>query len=276
MNSARRIFFFFALIIVLMGSIYEPIAEAKFSPGVAGTLSVVPGLGQISNGDSLEGLSWFAGVLGGFMLTSGNSYNQTVFLDLWMYNMYDAYRDAGAQRSAKYNLLQNYIAAFNPLNIWGPYSSVPLIYQAAVVSGPGHGDVAIGPNNKALTPIYMGFIALGEEALFRGFVFPGFTNVLGGSVFAGAVTSSLAFAAAHTFYSGQSSYALQPQVMLLRSALGLFYCWQTHTDHYDLRKSIFSHTWFDVLYEWDRQGMPGGGGVSSKITGLTLKTQFQF
>ena len=276
MKFLRCVFVSSCLVFVLMSSFDISRAEAKLSPGMAGTLSVVPGLGQVSNGDSLEGVAWFTGIVGGFMLTTGNTYNQTVFLDLWMYNMYDAYRDAGAPRSAKYNLLQNYIAAFNPMNIWGPYSTIPLVYQGAVVASPGHGNFGIGPNNKALTPFYMSFIALGEEALFRGFVFPGFTDVLGGSVMAGALTSSVAFAAAHTLYSGQATYALQPSVFLLRTAMGLFYCWQTHTDRYDLRKSIFSHTWFDVLYEWDRQGMPGGGLAPAKISGLSLKTQIQF
>ncbi len=121
----------------------------------------------------------------------------------------------------------------------------------------------------------MGFIALGEEALFRGFVFPGFTDVLGGSTIAGALTSSVTFAAAHALYNGQSRSALQGSTMLLRTVLGLFYCWQTHEDKYDLRKSIFSHTWFDVLYEWDRQGLPGGG-TAPQVSGFALKTQFQF
>ncbi len=260
---------------ILFIGLHSTPAEAKFSPGVAGGLSLVPGLGQLSNGNALEGIAWFTGIVGGYILTSGNSNNQTVFLDLWMYNMYDSYRDAGASKTAKHNLFENYISAFNPLNFWGPYSTVPLIYQGVVVAGRGRNDLAIGPNNKALTPIYMGFIALGEEALFRGFVFPGFTDVLGGSTIAGALTSSVTFAAAHALYNGQSRSALQGSTMLLRTVLGLFYCWQTHEDKYDLRKSIFSHTWFDVLYEWDRQGLPGGG-TAPQVSGFALKTQFQF
>lgn len=264
------------LLIVLLLSLWNTPAHAKLPPAVAGTLSIVPGLGQVSNGNAGEGLAWFASIVGGFIATSGNSYNQTIFLDLWMYNMYDAYRDAGASRTAKYSLLQNYVAAYNPANFWGPYSTIPLVYQGAVVLAPGHGDLGIGPDNKALTPFYMSFIALGEEGLFRGFLFPGFTDLLGGSPVLGAATSSFAFAAAHSLYDGQATYAMQPSVLLMRTALGLFYCWQTYADKYDLRKSIFSHTWFDVLYEWDRQGLPGGGRTSSGISGFSLKTQIQF
>jgi membrane protease YdiL (CAAX protease family) len=271
MGSFRNFISVFIITATLAGAISPLPAEAKLAPGVAGALSVVPGLGQVTNGDELEGLGWFAGVVGGMLFSSGST--STIFLDLWMYNMYDAYRDAGAHRAAKHNLFENYIAGFNPLNFWGPYSTIPLVYQTAVVAGSGHGDMAIGPNNKALTPIYMGFIALGEEGLFRGFVFPGFTDLLGGSALLGAVTSSVTFAAAHAFYEGQATYALQPNVFIMRTVMGLFYSWQTYEDKYDLRKSIFSHTWFDVLYEWDRQGLPGGGAAP---TGFMLKTQIPF
>ena len=135
--------------------------------------------------------------------------------------------------------------------------------------------MAIGPNNKLSTPFYMSFIALGEEGLFRGFVFPGLTDVFGGSAVVGATTSSLSFAAFHALYVGQSSYAFQPNIFLMRTALGLFYCWQTYHDKFDLRKSIFSHTWFDVLVEWDRQDMPGGG-QAPQLTGFAIKTQIPF
>ena len=233
------------------------------APGVAGVASLVPGLGQAINGAPLEGLAWFSSILGGIILTGGNAYNQTIFFDLWMYNMYDAYRDAGAKRAAKQNLLVNYIASFNPLNVWGPPSTVPLAFNVAMALKPGRPKFALGPNSRFAPLLYMSFVSLGEEGLFRGFVFPGFTDIFFGSAIAGAVSSSLLFAAAHGLYSGQSSYAFQPYIFTFRTVGGLFWCWQNYRDNYDLRKSIFSHTWVDIVYEWDRQGMFGGGQVGS-------------
>jgi membrane protease YdiL (CAAX protease family) len=241
------------------------LAEQNTPPALAGLLSVVPGLGQTANGNPGEGLAWFAVILGGGALTAGNGYNQTIFLDLWMYNIYDAYRDAGPKRSYKQNVFANYASAFNPLNIWGPPSTVPLIAQTAGTLSKGRPSFGIGPNRPVLTPFYMAFIALGEEGLFRGFFFPGLSDLFNSTV-AGAITSSLVFSAAHGLYAGQQSYAFRPGVFAWRTVLGLFYCWQTHIDKYDLSKSIFSHTWVNVLYEWDRQGVLGGGrlGESKK------------
>jgi hypothetical protein len=234
-------------------------------PALSGTLSLVPGLGQISNGDFLEGLGWFATTIGGLIATQGNANNQTIFLDLWMYNMYDAYRDAGASRTAKHNVFQNYIAAYNPTLLWGPYSTAPLGTQSLLVANRGRPKFALGPNNRVLSPLYMSFVALGEEALFRGFIFSGFMNLTNGSLQFSSISSSLLFAAAHSLYSGQRSSAFHPYTFAFRTLLGYFYCLQTNKDAYDLRKSIFSHTWVDVLYEWDRLGTFGGGGQIGQL-----------
>ena len=74
--------------------------------GLAGGLSIVPGLGQVSNGDVLEGFGWLGLVGGAYCIDKGWG------MDLLFYNMYDAYRDAKPKinRYTNYNLFQNYIA----------------------------------------------------------------------------------------------------------------------------------------------------------------------
>ena len=230
-------------------------ATAAPSPGVAGTLSLVPGLGQIASGKPFEGLAWFAVIGGGLFLSPrGQAWPATAFYDLWMYNIYDAYRDAGARKAAKHNVLQNYLSAFNPLNLIDPIGAPLLAFKGLTPSS----GAQIGPDQKILVPFAMGFVALGEEGLFRGFLFPGFSDILSSDIL-GGITSSVAFAAAHGLYDGQSSYAFRPSVFSMRTALGLLMAWQTHRNEYDLRKSIFAHTWFDVIYEFKRTDAPLGG-----------------
>ncbi|MEW6055658.1 MAG: CPBP family intramembrane glutamic endopeptidase [Bdellovibrionota bacterium] len=218
-------------------------------PGIAGTASLIPGLGQALNGDHLEGGAWLATVVGG-MLHFNPNVRQAAF-DLWMYNMYDAYRDAGAKDTTKYNVYQNYLATFNPLNIIDPIGASLVGVQAIGVHRRGRGGYQVtAPRNPILVPVSMGFVGLGEEALFRGFLFPGFSH-LTGSRWAGAITSSALFSAAHMIDGTAASRSFL--VLGSRFLAGMLFCWQTHRNAYDLRKSIFAHAWFDVLAIWDEQ-----------------------
>ncbi len=227
----------------------EP-ASSGVPPGVAAVASVVPGLGQTIAGRPGEGLAWFVGVVGGLSVSGRGNWPATAFVDLWMYNVYDAYRDAGARRSAKHTLLENYLAAFNPLNVIDPIGA-PIVLLPAVTGGKSTGPRLA--STKALAPFEIAFIGLGEEGLFRGFFFPAFTD-LSHSVLFGAISSSLLFAYAHKFYNGQSTYALKRDVFAARSIGGLLFCFQTYLHRYDLRHSIFAHTWYDVVVEYRHAG----------------------
>jgi membrane protease YdiL (CAAX protease family) len=266
-----------ALALLLLSHLAGPPAAHATPPGVAGTLSLVPGLGQVSNGDFLEGLAWLAVIGGGVVFSPRGAWPATAFYDLWMYNMYDAYRDAGPRKSAKNNVFENYIATFNPLNLIDPIGA-PLLLAKGLTPSSGP---QIGPDSKLLVPFAMGFVALGEEGLFRGFLFPGFSDLLSSEVL-GAVTSSLVFAAAHGLYDGQRSYAFEPMVFGTRTVLGLLFSWQTHRNKYDLRKSIFAHAWFDVIYELKRTPTAGGslGGGEGSAPGapsaLGLRMSWEF
>lgn len=91
-------------------------------------------------------------------------------------------------------------------------------------------------------PVY-GFVGLGEEGLFRRFLYPAFSDVFNSNVI-GAVTSSVAFA---LFHATNGSKDLTPAMLTARTVMGLIFCWQVTREKYDLRKSIFTHAWWDFL-----------------------------
>jgi hypothetical protein len=207
-------------------------SEAKPSPGVSGTLSLIPGLGQVANGDTWEGISWFSTTLA--LLIARDPVARKFGMNFWFYNMYDAYRDAGASRAARHGLLENYLANINPANLIDPIGA-PIVAFAAL--SPGNTASHKGtPSQPAMRAFYYSSVGLGEEALFRGFLFPAFSSGLG--TFGGAVLSSAIFSAAH----GEGGSAF-----VFRFLGGMLFCWQVHRNKYDLRPSIFAHTWFDFL-----------------------------
>lgn len=208
------------------------------TPGLAGTLSLVPGLGQVTNGDGWEGLGWFGSVVG--LYASGNSTLSQLGFDLWMYNMYDAYRDARPPEAADHNWFQNYSAFVNPANLIDPVGA-PIVGFGAYAGSPG-GYPALRSPTALMT---YGFVGLGEEGLYRGFLFPSFSQVLS-SKWAGAILSSAVFSVSHA--TGGSSN-LQASPLLQRFIGGMFFCWQADRNRYDLRKNIFAHAWYDILVD---------------------------
>lgn len=222
--------------------------------GVAGLLSIVPGLGQTANGDGLEGLGWFVTTVGLFF--SGNAVLSQVGWDLWQYNMYDAYRDAhpSIHRYTDYNVFQNYIATFNPLNIVDPIGA-PIVAVGAIA---GAGNHYAGIRNPTYIPYY-GFVGLGEEGLFRGFLFPALSDVFG--TLPGAVLSSALFSVAH-ITNGAGALGVFP--LAERFVLGLLFSWEAHRNKYDLRKNIFAHAWFDIFVA---PGSPKGTSINSAAVG---------
>jgi len=78
---------------ILLCSFGFPSAQA-ISPGTAGLLSVVPGLGQVAEGNTLEGVGWFTVIMGAIAfqhsipITKNIAGTRTYFLsqaayDLW-------------------------------------------------------------------------------------------------------------------------------------------------------------------------------------------------
>ncbi len=235
----------FALSVALLPSLP---ARASAPAGLVGTASVIPGLGQTLNGNIVEGVGWFGSIFSLYFLNSNSGLRQ-VGWDLWMYNMYDAYRDAKPKikRYANHNVAQNYLAAFNPLNVLDPVG-------ASVVGVAAFSGYSVGYPALRLTsvPLVYGVVGMGEEGLFRGFLFPAFSDLFHSAIL-GSVVSSVAFGLIHATGGVEN---LQPLVLGQRIVFGLIFCYQAHRNRYDLRKSIFAHTWYDILV--DRGGKIDG------------------
>ncbi|MBL7716245.1 MAG: CPBP family intramembrane metalloprotease [Bdellovibrionales bacterium] len=272
-----------ALIVSLGFQVLSVRPAHAIGAGLAGTLSLVPGLGQIASGQTWEGLSWFAGIAGGMALlyTHDNVYRfrtpgdqegtsfpifpQAVF-NLWMYNIYDAYRHAKpvSRKVSETWLLGHMAANINPLNLIDPIG-------APIVAG-GLGATVyykFSPLKDWTRPVFFSFVGLGEEALFRGFLFPAFSDLFGGGTAAdwtGAILSSAMFSAAHGVNGPE---ALKPGPLAFRFGFGMLFCWQVHRNKYNLNKNIFAHTWYDVLVT----PIPGR---ESSIDGGSLQFKFHF
>jgi membrane protease YdiL (CAAX protease family) len=163
--------------------------------------------------------------------------------------MYDAYRDAGPSHSTNYNVAENYIAFLNPLNLIDPFS-VGFVGIGAIAGRNSKNRTRMGPRSPVLGAFFYGFVGLGEEGLFRGFLFPGFSDLFDSYV-AGAVTSSILFSVSH-LTNKQAFYHSATGLSFLFLA-GMVFCWQTHYNHFDLRHSIFAHAWYDFLVDYGYQ-----------------------
>ncbi len=233
-------------------------ARADLSPYTYGALSVFPGLGQMLQGEVLEGLAWTGAI--SFTFFSGSAFVSHAGQMAWMYNIYDSYRDAGAKGEAQATALQNYIAPFNPLNVVD-WVGAPLFAYTVFVNGRKGGNGAGMPNHLIFRPVYTSFTAFGEEALFRGYLYPAFTGLFHSKIASAAFTSVL-FGVAHTQYN------IPEQVIVAFS--GMLFCLQRELNQGDLRHGIFNHAWIDFF-----GGLNNPGNRSPKFLEIP-KINFQF
>ena len=85
---------------------------------------------------------------------------------------------------------------------------------------------------------------MGEEALFRGFLFPALSTTFNSKV-VGAITSSLLFSLFH-ITNGASD---MEHNFAQRFAMGCIFSFEADRNKYDLRHQIFAHSWIDVINE---------------------------
>lgn len=212
------------------------------TPAGYGTASIIPGLGQALQGNIIEGASWFGT---SFFLLSQKSYKlRIVGQNLLFYNMFDAWRDAGGTPSDKSWVVAHWAQNFNLLHLSDPITASFLGLAASArssarkrVQDENNGfthEVANTENWKSLGMFT--FVGLGEEALFRGFLFPAFSSWLG--LWGGALISSTIFGFVH---QGNR------QANWFRTAIGMIFCWQYHRNKYQLGSNIFAHTWYDQI-----------------------------
>ena len=222
-------------------ALFESPKPCLASAGWVGLSSAIPGVGQTINGNPLEGLGYLVSTI--YLMSSKSAVVKSMGFDLWMYNMYDAYRDARPSGSAfsDQNIFQNLSAPFYPPNF--------LDWRGAtlVAAGAAAGAHQQYPALKKPELIAKyAFVGFGEEALFRGFVLPSFTDSFHSKGW-GIVLSSAVFSVAHAA-TGDGS-ALAPSVLVVRWILGMWLAWQADSNKYDLRKNIFAHAWYDVLVD---------------------------
>jgi hypothetical protein len=262
MKSHRRLARCALFFLVLhLGVSAKPEPAHAIASGLAGTLSLVPGLGQVATGNFLEGMGWFTATVGTYLVKPDLAF------ELHQYNMYDAYRDSKPLngRYANHTWYENYLAVFNPLNFFDRIGAPLLVGYGAV---PGviryHGS-----NLYPVKALSTAFIGPAEEGLFRGFLFPGLSDLTGSTV-AGAVLSSAAFGAAHVQYN------LAGRAMV--GVVGLVFCWQVHRNKYDLRKNIFAHSWIDFFLlprgEGPLEGEPSGAFIGRTVPGVRWNLAF--
>ncbi len=213
------------------------------SPGLSGTLSIIPGLGQVANGRYLEGLTWFTAV-GGLLATKKSKRAQQIGFDLWQYNMYDSYRDAGNKQST---FLGEYFSNYNPINAFDMIGTPILLLSSTQLQG---------RNVTGELILEMSFVGLGEEGLFRGFLFPAFSQMFN-SKWTGAIVSSAIFSYIHLDGAKPIPF---------RFVMGMLFCWQADRNKYDLSNNIFAHTWYDVMVSSD----------DNKINGFKIGYDFKF
>lgn len=202
----------------------------KLPAGVAGAMSILPGLGQAVNGNVAEGALWFAATAGAAAVRPYIAFN------IWQYNLYDAYRDAKPEngRYKDNTWYENYLGGLNPFNVLDPIGGPFTLLYGAI---PGY-VLHHGNNYMLLKPVGTAFIGAGEEALFRGFLFPAFSDLFGSKWIGGFVSSAL-FGAAHFQYNWGGRAVV--------AGFGGVACLQLDLNDYDLRKNIFMHTWVDFF-----------------------------
>lgn len=128
----------------------------------------------------------------------------------------------------------------------------------------------LGPSGVVTGAFWFGFVGLGEEGLFRGFLYPGLSDVFNSHLL-GAATSSALFALSHL--TNSQAYYHSGLGLSELFLLGMVFCWQATTNNYDIRHNIFAHSWYDIIIDYDSKGTRQAAR-SPAIPGLGLRVSF--
>jgi hypothetical protein len=171
--------------------------------------------------------------------------------DTMLYSSYAAYRDARARDNSRYRMappresLGDLAAApFRWQYLARPTTFIPLAIQAAAVFSKGNhyridriGDVSKN-DLYAFNLVANEMTAVGEEALFRGFLNSEFSDRHGNGV--GLTISSIIFGLAH---SGQG----QTAAPLEAAAAGAYLGWVHQRNGFEAAEGVALHYWINVL-----------------------------
>lgn len=171
--------------------------------------------------------------------------------DTALYSSFGAYRDARSRDNSGYrtplpreSLNDLAVAPFSFKYLSRPTTFIPLLLQAAAVLGGKssygiyrHADVSQG-DLHTFNFVSNEMTAVGEEAMFRGFLNNEFSNRYGDTN--GLMTSSAIFGLAHTG-QGQTANALQA------AAAGLYLGWVQQRNGFEIGEGVALHYWINVL-----------------------------
>lgn len=244
------------------------IKTSSKSPFLAVSLaSLFPGLGHVYLGDmktagALAGSTGLGMGLGAYSKTrEAIPITSLVTVNTaWYYSIYSAYRDVRI-----YNQDRGYIYKM-PTDSFGELASAPFnfrILKKPEVWGGFLGFMALAAgtsyfaypqeaqiHHNLSTGIELPFLALpigiGEEALFRGFLQPYFSETL--SPWGGITLSSLMFGAMHIpnalFLPAEHQWRYYSFSLPLITTMGAYFGWMTHKNR-SLKESVSLHTWYD-------------------------------
>lgn len=233
---------------------------------------VVPGLGQYLHGATLPGLAFTGTALGGYALYSEHETDvdlsdlprdgdrQLGYAGLFLVSgasfvsASDAFSRAipDLQREGKYGFLTNrkttaslFTAPFDPqfLGRWTTW--IHLAYTgavAAIVLGDRAPGVSYEPYRARDAAFATGLslsAGIGEEAVFRGWLFPLFHQSFGQRFWLSNGLQSVLFGGGHA--DTQGAFAL------ITTGWAFYEGWLTQRNGWNIRESIFHHFWYDVV-----------------------------
>ena len=251
------------------------------NPVFAGAASlIIPGAGQLSNGDREEAAAHF-GVFAVSLYGALHYRKQDDFLnederfddandreiinrttlkydyaarlttDTALYSSYAAYRDARARDNSGYrtsppreSLADLSAAPFSWRYLSRPTTFIPLAIQVIGVFSKGNHYRIDRVGSVSRNDLYIfnftanEMTAVGEEALFRGFMNNEFSDRYGNRT--GLVLSSLIFGLSHNG-SGQTANALEA------TGAGLYLGWLHQRNGFEAAEGVALHYWINVL-----------------------------
>jgi hypothetical protein len=204
--------------------------------------------------------------------TLGYDYAARLATDTMLYSSYAAYRDARARDNSGYRLsapresLSDLAAApFSWQFLARPTTFIPLAIQAAAVFSKGNHYRIDRASDVSKNDLYVfNFVAnemtaVGEEAMFRGFLNSEFSDRYGNGM--GLAISSVIFGLAH---SGQG----QTAAPLEATVAGLYLGWVHQRNGFEAAEGVALHYWINVL--------AGIGAIQNGGSAQLLTVRFSF
>jgi len=241
-------------------------AKPYKNPTLSGLFSLVlPGSGHAYQGEWTKGSLFFG--TEGVALTSFflievkdnttfliNDFSWTAAQNTHFYNVYSAYQDARVGNKnknyntpiAKHSLWDLMKAPFSweYLKRWTfllPTSAGIALNFYQTYRERDHIEFSADKYTAIGIPYFtttMTGVGIGEESFFRGFLQPELTDLFG-TPWVGVIGQSLFFGPIHI--EDHIGDAILPTIF------GLYFGWQTHRNSYDLRESVATHMWWNLI-----------------------------